>query len=124
MVSKLHFVIQDTFCGKAGNAMKYAIVINLDYSSFHQEDCRFVWNAIKEGMSEAGFVIDKRLLIINLDEDEACDRARSVIAKLNRSKRLKGIDIYSYLKDFYAYDHSNSVNLLIPEMESMMLEFR
>ncbi len=104
--------------------MSYAVVINLDYTSFHFEDCNFVWNAIKENMMEAGFVLDKRLLVSKGEEEQVCRTARDVIDDLNRSKELKGIDIYSYLKEFYAYDHSDAVNLLLPEKNAILLEIQ
>jgi len=104
--------------------MSYAIVINLDYTSFHYEDCNFVWSAIKDNMLEAGFILDKRLLVTKQAEDDACETARCVIEELNQSKGLLGIDIYSYMKEFYGYDHSDAVNLLLPTKESFIVELQ
>ena len=102
--------------------MSYAIVINLDYTSYHPQDCNMVWTAIRDTMIEAGFILDKRLLVSKQPKQLACEAARHVIEQLNRSKAVGGIDIYSYLKDFYGYDHSQSINLLLPEPESFLVE--
>jgi hypothetical protein len=107
------------------DAMRYAIVINIDYETYYHEDCRFVWKKIREGMIEAGFVSDHRLFTINAkSEEEACELARKVIDRLNRSREIHGIDIYSYLKEFYGYDHSEAVNLLVPATEHIQVEMR
>jgi len=102
--------------------MRYAIVINLDYETFFADDCRFVWNNIKTEMMEAGFILDKRLFTIDRDGKEAGELARDVIENLNQSRKLQGVDIYSYMRDFYGYDHSEAVNLLLPTTDSFLLE--
>jgi len=102
--------------------MRYAIVINLDYETYYADDCRFVWNHIRQEMMEAGFIMDKRIFTIDASEKDACDLARDVIEKLNTGGKLKGIDIYNYMREFYGYDHSDSVNLLMPVSDSFLVE--
>lgn len=102
--------------------MRYAIVINLDYETFYADDCHFVWNNIKQEMLDAGFIMDKRLFTIDRPEDEACELAREVIDNLNESRKLKGVDVYTYMREFYGYDHSDSVNLLMPMSDSFLVE--
>lgn len=102
--------------------MSYAIVINLDYLSHQKKDCNFVWNLIKKDMLNAGFILDKRLLVSKSTQNEACHVARNVIEQLNSSKKMQGVDVYSYLKDFYGYDHSDSVNLLLPDSDGFVVE--
>ncbi|VAW73185.1 hypothetical protein MNBD_GAMMA12-550 [hydrothermal vent metagenome] len=101
--------------------MRYAIVINLDYQTFYADDCRFVWSKIKQGMLDAGFIMDKRLFTIDTSEEDACELAREVIEGLD-NRKLQGIDIFSYVLDFYGYDHSDSVNLLMPASDSFLVE--
>lgn len=102
--------------------MSYAIVINLDYVSQAKENCAYVWKIIKQNMINSGFILDKRLLISKKTKLEACQAAREVINNLNTCNQLNGIDVYSYLKDFYGYDHSNSVNLLLPDEDGIIVE--
>ncbi len=104
--------------------MRYAIVINMDYDSFNADDCKNVWNKIRSTMVEAGFVVDKRLFTIDLPGLQACERARQVIEGLSQGKHTEGADLYTYMKDFYGYDHSYSVNLLLPNAGSIVVELR
>ncbi len=104
--------------------MRYAIVINLDYESYFVDDCKFVWERIRQEMENSGFRMDKRLFTIDSSEEAACDTARTVIERLNRSPKLQGIDVYSYMKDFYGYDHSNAVNLMLPSTKNIVVELR
>ncbi len=102
--------------------MRYAIVINLDYETFYADDCRLVWSKIKQEMLEAGFIMDKRLFTIDSPEKEACELAREAIDNLSDSRKLQGVDVFSYVRDFYGYDHSDSVNLLMPTSDSFLVE--
>lgn len=102
--------------------MRYAIVINLDYETFYADDCLFIWGKIKQEMMHSGFIMDKRLFTIDRSEQDACSLAREVIDKLSKSGNLKGADIFSYIRDFYGYDHSDSVNLLMPVSDSFLVE--
>ena len=72
--------------------MRYAITINLDYDCFQHEDCRHVWQSIRNRMVEAGFRIEGRLFTIHQSPEDACALARSVIAKLEKGWYYEAAD--------------------------------
>lgn len=59
--------------------MAYAIVINLDYENNPKNACQEIWNVIKLDMLKAGFRLDNRVFVINQENKEAANLARSVI---------------------------------------------
>jgi len=96
-------------------------MINLDYDTNPYEECRDIWRAIRDGMVEAGFRIEGRLFTISMSIEDASNLARSVIDKVNQSLH-EGQDIFTYLKEFYGYDHSQTVNLLLPSPDNFDLQ--
>lgn len=102
--------------------MRYAIVINLDYDSNTYEECRTIWEDIRRFMVDAGFRIEGRLFTTTLDGLEACDVARSVIDQVNELPEYTETDIYNFMKEFYGYDHTRTVNLLLPPEDTMTIE--
>lgn len=102
--------------------MRYAIVINLDYDTNPAEQCRAVWRLLHGRMVEAGFRSEGRLFTTELGSAEACTRARKVVEELDRDPFLTGAGAYSYLKEFYGYDHTETVNLLLPPRDRIELE--
>lgn len=94
--------------------MHYAIVINLDYESHNVTVVKPMFNAIKQAMLEAGFVLDGRYFKTSLDHDAACDLAREVIERLNDGFMDNGESIYGYIKDFFCFDLNQVTNLLLP----------
>lgn len=101
--------------------MRYGIMINLDYDTNPYEECRQIWQAIRNAMVEAGFRIEGRLFTIQMSVEEASALARSVIDNVNHSVILEH-DIYTFMKEFYGYDHSYTVNLLLPPTENFDLQ--
>ena len=101
--------------------MRYGIMINLDYDANPYDECRDIWQAIRNGMVEAGFRIEGRLFTIQMPVEDAAALARSVIDSINQDVILEH-DIYSYLKEFYGYDHSQTVNLLLPSPDNIDLQ--
>ena len=102
--------------------MRYAIVINLDYDTNPAEQCRQVWRLIHERMAEAGFRAEGRLFTTDLVSAIACERARQVVEALDREPLLTGTGAYTFLKEFYGYDHSETVNLLLPPTDNIELD--
>jgi len=100
--------------------MRFAILINLDYQNYSYELCRFLWNEIRVKMVNAGFLLDGRIFTIGRPPIEASARAREVIESMNEDMEdydypeFYGKDIYSFIKEFYGFDLSNTVNLLLP----------
>lgn len=102
--------------------MRYAIVINLDYDSNSYDDCHKIWEDIRRYMVEAGFRIEGRLFTTTMDGQDACSLARDVIDEINSLQEYTDHDIYAYLKEFYGYDHTRTVNLLLPPEDTMTIE--
>lgn len=101
--------------------MRYAIVINLDYNSYPDQECLKIWVLIRDHMINAGFRLEGRLFTAEMSEEEACKLSRDVIDEVNKTPGFDG-DIINYIKDFYCYDHSHTVNLLLPPTENIKLE--
>lgn len=97
--------------------MKYAVVINLDYSSHPQDVVSRLWEDIRRGMEEAGFTRDGRRFTIQLPEAQACALARAVMEHLAEANEYHAHHIYAYLKDFYGYDMSVTTNLLVAPLD-------
>lgn len=93
--------------------MRYGIMINLDYESYSYEECRELWQSIRNGMVEAGFRIEGRLFTTAENAETACALAKAVLDRINEQD-FQERDIYDCLKEFYGYDHSNTTNLLLP----------
>ncbi len=94
--------------------MPYAIVINLDYENHPPEICSELWNVIKLGMLQAGFVCDGRRFIISQPEYRACELARGVIDDLEDHLEYHRKHLYRFMRDFYGYDTEATRNLLVP----------
>jgi hypothetical protein len=92
----------------------YAIVINLDYENHPPEICSELWNVIKLGMLQAGFVCDGRRFIISQPEHRACELARGVIDDLEDHLEYHRKHLYRFMRDFYGYDTEATRNLLVP----------
>lgn len=102
--------------------MRYAIVINLDYDTNAEQECKYVWQRLRDAMIEAGFRMEGRLFTTELDEASACSTARDVVEAMDGDPLIGGIGMYSYLKEFYGYDHTRTVNLLVPPTDNIELE--
>jgi hypothetical protein len=101
--------------------MRYAIVINIDYISNPEDTCKRLWSQIRQGMMENGFRLEGRIFTTNMHAEEACDTARGVIDGIDL--QALGIDdIYIYLKEFFGYDNSETVNLLLPPTSDFLID--
>lgn len=98
--------------------MRQAIVINLDYGSLPYEKCHSVWNKIASNMTAAGFRPEGRLFTIGKQRGEAFQLARDVIDRMEEQRDFYEKEIHLYLKEFYGFDMEDSVNLMLPPMES------
>jgi len=101
--------------------MRQAIVINLDYGSHPYEQCHSVWGQIASNMTAAGFRPEGRLFTIGKNRKEAFELARNVIDKLEDERDFYDKEIHLYLKEFYGFDMEDSVNLMLPPMDSIEL---
>lgn len=102
--------------------MDYAIVINLDYNTNPQDECRAVWSRLCQRMLESGFRTHGRVFTAQMSAEQACELARRVIEDMNEEPVVNGKGIYNFLKEFYGYDQRHSVDLLIPPLDSIELE--
>lgn len=102
--------------------MRYAIVINLDYASHHEDSCREIWQEIRNRMQEAGFRCDGRIFTIDTNEDEACSLARNVIDEIEAHLDFHEKRVFYYLKDFYGFDMACTTNLLLPPATAIELD--
>jgi len=100
--------------------MRYGIMINLDYDTNPYDECRDIWQDIRNSMVDSGFRIEGRLFTIEMAPEDACELARGVI-NLVDGRITTGNDLYHYLKEFYGYDHTNTTNLLLPPSETFEL---
>jgi hypothetical protein len=101
--------------------MRYGIMINLDYDSYPYDECRDIWNQVRNNMVEAGFRIEGRLFTIASPSAEACALARGVLDNINQDLTT-GTDLYSYMKEFYGYDHTETINLLLPPSDGLEVQ--
>ncbi|NIP72811.1 MAG: hypothetical protein GWO16_07150 [Gammaproteobacteria bacterium] len=102
--------------------MDYAIVINLDYSTNPEEECRAVWSRLRQRMLESGFLTQGRVFTTQMSAERACELARRVIDDMNDDPVVNGKGIYNFLKEFYGYDQRHSIDLLTPPLDSIELE--
>lgn len=102
--------------------MRYAIVINLDYSAHHNTECSALWAQIRQRMMDEDFRVEGRIFTTELPEQTACEVARGIIDALHQERESLGADVYSYLKEFYGYDHSSAVNLLLPPCDQIEID--
>ncbi len=101
--------------------MRYGIMINLDYDSYTYDECRDLWNQIRNDMVDAGFRIEGRLFTIAVPGSEARDMAKTVLDNINQGLD-DGRDLYTFMKEFYGYDHTETVNLLLPPADGLEVE--
>ena len=101
--------------------MRYAIVINIDYISNPDETCKKLWSQIRQGMIDNGFRLEGRIFTTDMGAEQAGEAARTVIDGIDLP--ALGIDdIYIYLKEFFGYDNSETVNLLLPPTSDFLLD--
>jgi len=101
--------------------MRYAIVINLNYENNPQEDLRDLFRSIHTHMSSAGFKKVERVFTIDLPAAAACVSARQAVGLGLKKHGLDGRP-HHYIKEFYGFEHSKSVNLLAPPVEGIDVE--
>ena len=97
--------------------MRYGIMINLDYDAHEYNVCREIWLAIRNAMVESGFRIEGRLFTIDMPVEGASALARTIMDEVNKDVIVEH-DIYAFLKEFYGYDHTQTVNLLLPSTDN------
>lgn len=102
--------------------MRYAIVINLDYDAHSTPECHRLWTQIKQRMLDADFRPEGRLFTIDLPSEEAGALARGIINEIGAELEQDGQDLFTYLKEFYGYDHTETVNLLLPPATNISLD--
>lgn len=102
--------------------MRYAVIINLDYEGKSNEHCRQVWRLIRQFMVDFGFRSEGRLFTIESPEQDVCDLARQAMDAIGQHDFFQADDFFGYLKEFYCYNHSGSINLLLPPSEGFELE--
>jgi hypothetical protein len=105
-----------------GQAVSYAILINLDYEHHPAQACAILWEEINRRMVEAGFHVDGRTFVINLPEHEACELARKVMEQIEDHLEYHHRHMHKYLKDFIGFPADTRRNLLLPPVESIDVE--
>ena len=97
---------------------RHAIAIELDYLGQPYDICRIIWLELRERMVLAGFRMEGRLFTIALPRDEAVQLARSTLEGIAEEMPLPAETIYTYIRDFYCFDHATFVNLLYPAIDA------
>jgi hypothetical protein len=102
--------------------MRYDIIINLDYENYSHEQLYGLFGDIQQAMQEAGFVMDGRRFTIDATPAEAQTLARSTIDHLERVYQEDGASIIPMIREFFGFQPSNAINLLLPPTEEIHVE--
>ena len=102
--------------------MRYDIVINLDYENHSQEQLHGLYDEIRLMMQEAGFVMDGRRFTIDVPPAEAQALARNTIDALEERHLARGRSIFPMIREFFGFEPTNSINLLLPPSEDIFVE--
>ncbi len=104
--------------------MRYAVVINLDYSTHPYKVLRRAWAGIRHAMQQAGFRCEGRLFTVDLPADRAADLAYRVIDELESRLEAQGRHVYRYLQEFYGYPVGCATNLMVPPLDRLKVRAR
>ena len=98
----------------------YGIVINMDYEHHRPAICKALWDRISNHMKAQQFTFDKRMFIISTDQgqEEVCHKARQILEELECCKETYEKRLFHYVKDFYAVDMTDYLELPIPVTSS------
>lgn len=99
--------------------MRYGIAINFDYENHPYETVRRIFAEVQDAMLSHGFRQDGRVFTIELPAREACELARQVVEEVEAANAT---ETYSYIKEFYGFDFSEPVNLLLPPTDDIRVE--
>ncbi len=94
--------------------MRYGIVINMDYDNHPYEVASKLFEEIRSGLLRHGFRQDGRTFTTELTTEEACALARQVVDDVAAFEEYRGKDVYNYMREFYGFEMTNVVNLLVP----------
>lgn len=104
--------------------MRYAIVINLDYTSHPYESVHLLWGEIREALIAVGFRQEGRLFTINLPAALARHLATQVIENLESHLPFERKHVYAYIREFYGFELGHATNLLLPASEGIEVRGR
>jgi len=95
----------------------YGIVINMDYEHHRYAICKALWDEIANHMKDEHFSFDKRMFVLTteLGKEAVCDKARKVLEELEGYKESYEKRVFNYVKDFYAIDMTEYVDLSLPQ---------
>lgn len=98
----------------------YGIVINMDYEHHKAAICKALWDEIASHMKAEHFSFDKRMFVLTTDMDQnaVCHKARKILEAMESSKESYEKRVFSYVKDFYAVDMTDYLELSIPQVSS------
>jgi len=99
--------------------MRYGIAIAFDYENHPYETVRRVFTQVQASMLRHGFRQDGRVFTIELPAREACELARTAVGVVEAEN---GTEAYGYIKEFYGFDFSDPINLLLPPTEDIRVE--
>jgi phage gp36-like protein len=75
-----------------------------------------VFDEIRKGMLDVGFRQDGRVFTMDIPARHCCDLARAVLEELKLEQQ--GMEnVHNYVKEFYGFNFSDAVNLLVPHSE-------
>jgi hypothetical protein len=94
----------------------YGIVINMDYEHHQHAICKALWDEISNNMRAEKFSFDKRMFVIttDLEKDTVYNKARQVLEQMEDYKETYEKRVFHYVKDFYAVDMTDYVDLTLP----------
>ena len=98
----------------------YGIVINMDYEHHKYAICKALWDEIANNMKAEQFSFDKRMFVMttDLNQDEVCNKARKILEGMESYKESYEKKVFHYVKDFYAVDMTDCVELSFPKTSS------
>ena len=96
--------------------MRYGIVVQLEYENRCHEEVKGVFDEIRKGMLGVGFRQDGRVFTIGMPERDCCNLARAVLEEVKLDKPSMD-DVHNYVKEFYSFNFTDAVNLMVPHTE-------
>ena len=102
-------------------AMKSAVIINLDYKHHSATTCRRIWEELVHRMEMAGFSQHLRLFLAETDQDTASKRAKRIVAETEDALAAEGVLVFDVIREFYCFEYQQINDLLalaneIPEV--------
>ncbi len=95
--------------------MRYGVVINMDYSNNAYEETSLLFEDLEAAMLAHGFRREGRVFTSQLPPEQTYGLARKVLDEVAEREQHRDKDLFHYIKEFYGFEITNIVNLLLPD---------